>query len=222
MIIKKYGIELHRLTEKDLELVRQKRNDKNIQKKMFYQEEITSEAQQKWFEGINNKFNYYFIIRCNGEKIGLVHGKILSFESKIAEGGIFVWDLNYQNSHVPVMVSICMTDLTFFVLNMNKTIACVRTDNRVAIDYNSKLGYREISRDTANSKIELELVKQDYERASVQLRKVINKLYKEESELSWDDVYFTKEELKLNLYNEFPSYIQDEINKKLNHEKTQI
>ena len=220
MIIKKYGLELHRLTENDIELVRQKRNDINIRKKMFYQKEITAEEQLKWFDSINNMFNYYFIIHYKGKRIGLVHGKVLSYDLGVAEGGIFIWDATYQNSHIPVIVSICMTDLTFFVLNMNKTFAKVRMDNKVAIEYNNKLGYKEISRDVESNKIELELVKKDYERASIQLREIINKLYKEESELSWNDIYFTKEELQLNLHKNFPEYIQDEISKKMKNEKT--
>ena len=58
MIIRKYGISLERLTEEDIELVRQHRNSEFIRKRMFYQKMITEEEQKKWFQSINNDFNY--------------------------------------------------------------------------------------------------------------------------------------------------------------------
>lgn len=47
MIIKKYGITLERLTEADIELVRQHRNSELIRRRMFYQKQITEEEQKK-------------------------------------------------------------------------------------------------------------------------------------------------------------------------------
>ncbi len=71
MIIKKYGITLERLTEADIELVRQHRNSELIRRRMFYQNQITEEEQKKWFAKINNDLNYYFLILHKGKKIGL-------------------------------------------------------------------------------------------------------------------------------------------------------
>ena len=73
MKISKYGIDLVRLTEEDIEMLRQWRNSPQIQQFMEYREEITAEMQKKWFDSINNVNNFYFIIHFEGQKIGLIN-----------------------------------------------------------------------------------------------------------------------------------------------------
>ena len=133
MIIRKYGIELHRLKEDSLEMLRQKRNEKSIREKMFYQEEITFDEQLKWFESINNIYNYYFVIHYKNEQIGLIHGKVLSYETRIAEGGIFLWNENYYNSVIPILSSVCMADITFLIMQFRVPRSAVELRNYAGI-----------------------------------------------------------------------------------------
>ncbi len=222
MIIKKYGIELHRLTEEDIELVRQKRNDKTIREKMFYQKIITKEEQKAWFEAVNDSYNYHFIIHYKGHKIGLISGKISLTNPKEADGGIFIWDTTYQDSFIPVVASICMADVTFFILKMDKTLARVRMDNSVALAYNKKLGYEEFSRNEDKGEVELELTKDNYLKLAVPLRDALKKISKDKTDISWDDIHLTKAELESSLYKNLSTEIQKELDKKKNSDSIKV
>lgn len=215
MIIKKYGIELHRLSIDDIELVRQKRNDKVIREKMFYQKNISIEEQREWFKSINNIYNYYFVIKYEGRKIGLIHGKVLSYKEKIAEGGIFIWDSDYLNTYIPVIVSICMTDITFLIIKMEKTIADVRTDNKVAINHNLKLGYKIIQKFEKEKRLRIELNKDDYFKKASVVRNFVKKISGDSSDIGWCDIQLHKLDYEKK-YNGYPRYLQDEFDKKLN------
>ena len=217
MIVKKYGIELHRLTQNDLELVRQKRNDKTIREKMFYQKEITKQEQQAWFETINNNQNYYFIIKYKGKKIGLISGEILSYEKKIGTGGIFIWNPLFENSHIPVIASICLADMTFLILKMKKTTAKVRMDNKVAIDYNLKLGYEIVQEIGEKGMLKMELTVEDYFNKANELRRLVKKISGDNTDLLWEDVTFPKEDMD-NLYQGLPVYLQERIDQIRNND----
>jgi hypothetical protein len=212
MIIKKYGIELHRLKEDNVEMLRQKRNEKSIREKMFYQEEISFDEQLKWFKSINNIYNYYFVIHYKDEQIGLIHGKVLSYEARIAEGGIFLWNENYHNSVIPILSSVCMADITFLIMQMNKTLAEVRSDNNVALDYNLKLGYEIKEELKVEGKIKLELTKESYFKKAFELRKAVKKIAKDKHDVSWDDITIPMNDPN-KLYEGLPEYLQSNFDK---------
>ena len=174
MRISKYGVTLVRLTQDDLELVRLWRNDDEIKKYMNFQEYITPEMQQKWFESINNPENFYYIIEYKGDKIGLVNDKNIDWEKKTAEGGMFIWDKRYINSIVPLKVSILILEIAYLLLGWNKTYIKVRKDNQRAIDYNKALGY-EISGESENQIcLFMELDKEHFNEKAGKLRKWVN------------------------------------------------
>lgn len=142
MIIRKYGLVLSRLKEKDIELVRQMRNTEEIRRYMHYREEITPDMQKKWFASINNGNNYYFIIEHDGKKIGLIHGRNNDFEKGTCEGGIFIWDKSYIGTAIPGMASIVLNDFTFITFGVLNTIyAKVVEGNIHATEYNKLIGY---------------------------------------------------------------------------------
>ena len=62
MIVEQYGLRYLRVTKNDLELLRYWRNQQYIRDTMQFKEYITPDMQKSWFEKINNKSNYYFII----------------------------------------------------------------------------------------------------------------------------------------------------------------
>ncbi len=216
MIIRKYGIELIRLKEEDIELVREKRNSPEIQRKMFYQRDISKEEQLTWFYSINNEKNYYFIIKVHQKKVGLIHGKIHSYDERIAEGGMFIWDEESLGSHIPVIASVCMADLTFMVMKMEKTIAEVRKDNPKALNYNLELGYQVVGEDNDSKKVMMELTREDYFLSSEKLREMVKRISKDETNLSWDDIE-VDEDYYQELYYNLPEYLKSEVNKKLSN-----
>jgi len=157
MKISKYGVSLVRLTEEDIELVRQWRNAEEIKKYMSFQEYITPEMQKKWFETINNPQNFYYIIEYKSDKIGLVNDKNIDWKQKTAEGGMFIWDKRYVNSIVPLKVSLLVLEIAYIMLGWNKTFIKVRKDNPRAIEYNKTLGYKMTGDSTVEDTISMEL-----------------------------------------------------------------
>lgn len=214
MIIRKYGIVLRRLTESDLELVRTKRNSPEIRERMFYQEEISPESQRQWFETINNENNYYFIIEYDGNKVGLIHGKIHSYQDRVAEGGMFIWDDHTIGSHIPIIASVCMADLTFLVMKMDKTVAEVRTDNSRALKYNLDLGYKITEKEKGSDKVFMELSRKDYFISAEKIRETVRRIARDPSELSWDDIEIDNTHFK-ELYENLPDYLKKEVQEKL-------
>lgn len=210
MIISKYGITLERLTERDIELVRQHRNSEIIRSRMFYQKTISEEEQRKWFQSINNDFNYYFLILHKGKKIGLTHGNIISYEEGISHGGIFIWEPTAMQSHLPIIASVCATDLIFFLMKMKKSIAEVRADNKIALEYNQKFGYRIIPSLSSEDKYILELTPESYLTTAKSIRALVKKMSGDHSEMSWDDIQFPKEKPE-GLYENLPGYLAKRV-----------
>lgn len=192
MIIRKYNIELVRLTEQDIELVRHHRNSDAIRSKMFFQESISKDAQKEWFSSIDNASNYYFIVIWKGNKIGLIHGTIVSLEQKITTGGVFFWDDEVLLTYVPVCASIIMGDLTFFLLKMKQSTAIVRSDNNRALQFNEKLGYKRIN--TSNNKVYLQLNFDDYRESEI--RRLVKRISKDTYDLAWKDIELSSDEME--------------------------
>lgn len=142
MKITGYGVTLRRLTEDKIEMVRNWRNDPIIQQYMEFREYITSEMQKRWFERINNENNYYFIIVYEGKEIGLINIRDIDYEAKDGESGIFIYDVEYLNSDVPLRALFCMNDFVWETLKLERMHCHVLRDNKKAIIMNKALGYR--------------------------------------------------------------------------------
>ena len=109
LILEQYGVRLVRIQEKDIELVRNWRNQSDIANYMEYRNFITPEAQKIWFQSIDNKNNYYFIIEYEGKQVGLINAKNFNSDLGFGEGGIFISDKEYINSFAAVFALISPT-----------------------------------------------------------------------------------------------------------------
>ena len=218
MIVRKYGITLRRLKEKDIELLRQKRNSTAIRNTMYYREEITPGMQKQWFDSINNKFNGYFIIEVEGKKIGLIHGKNLDFEKRTCEGGIFIWDENYIGGLIPSLASVIMNDWTFYMINFKASYAKIMLDNSTAISYNKLMGYRPCEPQNNDKGVQwMILTKENYEKHIKLLRKGIKELTGDGEILKLEDGDASDdlgEEIDL-FYKNLPPDIQEKADKLL-------
>lgn len=141
MIIQGFGISLERLKEKDLELVREKRNSQTIAQFMEYRDHISPQMQIQWYNSINNTQNLYYVVSYQNKKIGLINGAKIDWQKmETASGGIFVWDEKLWQTDVPLMANLVMMDLALF-LGLKKSFVKIMNDNRKAIQYNAMLGY---------------------------------------------------------------------------------
>jgi RimJ/RimL family protein N-acetyltransferase len=189
MIIRKYGLVLKRLKEEDIELIRQKRNSEAVRRTMYFREEITPEMQKKWFKSINNKYNGYYLISYNNEKIGMIHGNHVNFEKRTCEGGIFIWDEQHLNSPIPSLASIIMNDWTFFLANFQKIYAKVLKENKVALSYNKMQGYEPCEPQNNDQGVEwLVLTRESYMSKIDAVRKNMAQFTNDEKPLQLNDL----------------------------------
>jgi RimJ/RimL family protein N-acetyltransferase len=143
LTIKQYGVTLRRITEQDIELLRYWRNQQSVRMYMDYRDYITPAMQKKWFASVNNKFNYYFIIEFEGNKVGMINAKNFSYEDGFGEGGIFIWDEHYINSFAAVFSTLCLLNFVFYKVKLCKiSHARILKDNDRAIHYNMLIGYK--------------------------------------------------------------------------------
>jgi RimJ/RimL family protein N-acetyltransferase len=142
MIVEQYGLKYTRVTEQDLELIRYWRNKDFIRDTMQFKEYITAEMQMRWFKKINNKYNYYFIIEANNQKIGLINYKDPAPNTKTAEGGIFIWEQDYWGTPIPVFASLTLLECMYEILNLgDNSMVTVAKNNKRALTFNKMLGY---------------------------------------------------------------------------------
>ena len=163
MIVEQYGLKYSRVTVNDLELLRYWRNQAFIRNTMQFKEYITPNMQEVWFNKINNKHNYYFIIEHNQKKIGLINCKDAMPNTKLAEGGIFIWEKKYWGTPIPALASLTMLQAVFEVFKSgDESVATVACENKVALDFNKMLGYEIKSKTDDGKYYKLHLTKEKY------------------------------------------------------------
>ncbi len=141
MNLNKYGIQLKRIVSEDLELVREKRNSKEIMRRMVYRKEISNEEQIDWFNSINNIHNSYYLIIAENKPIGLINDKNINWQARTSEAGLFIWEEALLFSPYPVLAGYILMEFGYEMLNWNCTEITVLTDNRHAIEYNVSMGF---------------------------------------------------------------------------------
>ncbi|MEO8759988.1 MAG: GNAT family N-acetyltransferase, partial [Bacteroidia bacterium] len=172
MIAEQYGVRYLRVTKCDLELIRYWRNQPFIRDTMQFKEYITAEMQAAWFEKINNKYNYYFIVEIDNKKIGLINCKDTEPNTKVAEGGIFIWDKTYWGTPIPVFASLTMLQCIFEIFKSgDASIVTVSKENKRALTFNKILGYTLLDNNKDNEFFKLRLTKEDYFKKTVKLKK---------------------------------------------------
>jgi len=209
MQINKFGIELKRINYEDLEVVRLMRIEQHVRDQMFEQEIITSSAQKRWFERVDTIHNYYFLIWIKGDPIGVVYGKEVDFVQGTSAGGIFIGRKDYLNTHYPLLATFIMLDLTFYLFNLKRTFAEVRTENSAQIRYNEFFGYRLIESEENGVRSIMCLDEVSYRVGTESIRRKLNNMYGEKGGVSWDDIHFEAADLnRPHLLVGFPTEIQ--------------
>ncbi|MEK5025627.1 GNAT family N-acetyltransferase [Paenibacillus sp. FSL M7-1046] len=169
------SIYFSRLTEDDLELVRNWRNDEKISKFMQYRSYISPEMQLKWYKTINNTENFYFIIMYDELKIGLANIKDIDWDRKCGEVGIFIYEETYLNSLLPYVVSLKGLELDFKEYNLQYVYAHILKTNKRAIRFNKSFGFElEPHQETVENQKYI-LTRENYEKNAYSLEKIIRK-----------------------------------------------
>ncbi|MBC7865793.1 MAG: GNAT family N-acetyltransferase [Bacteroidia bacterium] len=199
MIVEQYGVRYLRIQEKDLELIRYWRNQPYIRSTMQFREYITPEMQKNWFDRINNKYNYYFIIEHEGKQIGLINCKDTEPETRIAEGGIFIWEQIYWGSPVPVFAALTMLEAVFEIFKSGDcSVATILKENTRALNFNKILGYEITGENEAGDCYKLTLTKEKYLSHLPKIKKAA--------------AIFSKGQSEMKIFAEAGPLLADEIN----------
>jgi hypothetical protein len=142
MIINYYDVQIRRIKEEDLELIRYWRNTDKISSKMQYRETISRTTHRDWFNKINNvQKGFAFIIEYKNQPVGMVHS-FDDADNLHVESGMFLWEEHYWSSYVPVMVSIMLTDIGFYLAQNKESYIKILKNNINTISYNLQFGYK--------------------------------------------------------------------------------
>ncbi len=95
MQLQRYGVVLETLKAEHLEMVRLWRNQEFVRKNMQFQDVLSRADQERWFAGLNESKNLYWIIIYNDYPIGLIHIKDIDFDAESGEAGIFIGEPSY-------------------------------------------------------------------------------------------------------------------------------
>ncbi len=187
MIIKAYGIELHRLREDDIELIRRMRNADHVKRYMEFRNYISPNQQKIWFKSINNVNNLFYLIVVNGLKVGLINAANVDWDKGVTHsGGIFIWDEKYLGTYVPLNASLLLTD-TSIALGFTESKAKILKTNNRAILYNKMFGYEILPNQGDVENQEYVLHSNLYIEKTKNIRKLVHQKYGAKIELIIDD-----------------------------------
>ncbi len=178
VIESKYGITLTRLTIEDIELVRKWRNSPEISKYMEFRDYISKNMQEKWFNSLDNKTSYFFIPIYKSEKIGLVDIKNIDWHEKTGEAGIFISNLQLQNTHIPFAANLAVFDFDFYELGLKTITAHIVRSNARAIKFNKAFGFKLQKNQNAINNQLYHLDINEYEEKTKKIKKTIIRLMK--------------------------------------------
>jgi len=145
MTVNCYGYDFCRLSEADIEMVRNWRNSEQIKSFMHDKRHITRDGQIKWYSRINNVNNWYFVVKKDGISLGLIGLKSVDFDRKTTEPGIMMANPRHPESLVPASVGMLLLgEFGFHVLGMKRFIAHMFDDHTKALSNNDYLGAKVI------------------------------------------------------------------------------
>ena len=122
-------------------MLRNWRNQENIAKNMFFQENISKEMQKKWFNSLDENTNFFFKIIYKNTAIGIINLKNINWKTKIGEAGLFIAEEKYRNTPLAFYSSLALLKYFFEEKKLEKIIAKVKAENTNTINYNKNLGF---------------------------------------------------------------------------------
>ncbi|GAB2669964.1 GNAT family N-acetyltransferase [Paenibacillus thermoaerophilus] len=138
-------ITLRPLTADDIELIRVWRNQDHIRKSFVYQETISKEQQQKWFEKYSTLPNdLMFIIELNSSKtpVGCAALYNLNIEDAVAEfGRLLIGESIARGRGIGLNATKLLCNFGFEELNLMSIQLEVLESNLIAYNLYSKVGF---------------------------------------------------------------------------------
>ncbi len=138
----KFGITFKPLSEANLEMVRIWRNSDDVRLFMQYQEIISPEQQQTWFQQLDKSTNYYFVAYQNEIPFGIYNIKDVDFNMGIGESGVYLKNRNIWEGDISMRGTLSILIFAFEILKL-KTLRChVLKSNKKVLVYNEQMGFQ--------------------------------------------------------------------------------
>lgn len=134
------NITFSELVEKDIEPVRNWRNDKDINQYFLNKEYITSAQQQQWFNKINLNKERYYMVSYLEEKIGLFYLTNINKIEKTAEPNGFIGDKKLYNTPLAGKVLVAFFTFAFENLGFNILQGKILENNESFIKMHKQMG----------------------------------------------------------------------------------
>lgn len=125
-----FGITFKPLSEANLEMVRIWRNSDDVRLFMQYQDIITVEQQQTWFQQLDQSTNYYFVTYQNEIPFGVFNIKDVDFNIGIGEPGVFLKSRDIWETDCSMRGSIAILKFAFEILKLNTLKSHVLKSNK--------------------------------------------------------------------------------------------
>lgn len=157
-----FGVTFKPLSEANLEMVRIWRNSDDVRLFMQYQELITPEQQQAWFQQLDKSTNYYYVAYQNEIPFGLYNIKDVDFNIGIGEPGVFLKSRDIWETDCSMRGSIALLKFAFEKLKLNTLKCHVLKSNKKVLAYNQQMGFQINERVDNDISFELFLTKEDF------------------------------------------------------------
>ena len=126
-----------------IELVRNWRNNNNISQYMYTNHYITKEEHYQWLEKLKTKTTAKaWIIRFNGNPIGLVSLSNIDFKKKTTEWGFYIADESLRGKGIGSVTLYKLVEYVFDTLHFQMMTTLVLENNSVAMKMYEKFGFK--------------------------------------------------------------------------------
>lgn len=136
-----FGIELRRMVESDKEIVRLGRNKDFVRENHVYRKIISEAEQDKWFDEMNRKEHYVFVVVHDGKRIGVVYLRDIPEDRASSTCGLFFWDDDYISTRIPVFAAFLALDFASYYCEVQRIDSIVLKSNTAGIKMYSFFGF---------------------------------------------------------------------------------
>lgn len=151
---------LREMKYEDAQFIVKWRNDPEIQKWMFNQNDITVDEHLSWFNKRENRIDYVICSTLEGKPIGTVN--FINIEGRRAEAGKMIGEKEFWGGGYAKEAFILWLNIGFHDLKFDEIYVKTMSHNKPNIGLNNKLGFIEkerMNKEISNGKkiIELEM-----------------------------------------------------------------
>lgn len=159
--IHQFGLWLHQIRDADVEVVRQGRNQPFVREKHFYEEIITPQQHQQWYEGICKTRDYY-LIACKADvPLGLVYLKDITPGMHTGQLGIFFWEKQILRTRHPMLAILAFLDFFLITVGIQNVEAIIRKDNKSMAHIMEFFGF-DLNFDSVKNQLRISTTKMRY------------------------------------------------------------